>query len=257
MIAFLGIEAVRACNLKCNACLHFSNVVEDLMEYDLDQLDRDFHRLSELFQNICCVRVAGGEPLLSDKLPQMFSIIKKYFPDCMVELITNGLKLIDIDNSLLRAIHEYEVRVNVTLYPPTKKIFSKIEHFCEENNISLMAYGEDRSIFTKRLYPQGHNSEKEIYVKCDINRCNIMRYGRITHCPLEMHGDFINCKYGTKLPEDGGYHFYNSESTGQDIKAFLRQSSYSCRYCGLPQELKWEVKSKNASLEDWTVCRIL
>lgn len=256
MYPFLGVEAVRACNLKCNACLHFSNVVNNLEEYDLHQLDKDFKRLSELFTNICCVRIAGGEPLLTDQLPDMIKIIKRYFPDCMVELITNGLLLTKIKKELIDVLHEYEIRINITLYEPTKRIFGEIKEFCKNNNILYIAYGTDRDSFTRRLYLEGNGKKDQIYRQCDINRCNIMRYGRITHCPLEMHADFINQTYGTKLPENIGYQFYDKNASGEAIREYIRVASQSCEYCGVPEVIPWSIKHRTATIEDWMVNRV-
>lgn len=258
MYPFLGVEAVRACNLKCNACLHFSNVVEELGEYNLVQLDMDFERLSQLFTNICCVRVAGGEPLLAkpEHLANMIEIIKAHFPDCMVELITNGLLLTKIPKSLINIIKKYEVRINITLYEPTKKIFSKIEEFCKKYDISYIAYGTDRDSFTRRLYLQGNGMRDSIYRRCDINRCNIMRYGRITHCPLEMHADYINKHFETNLPENIGYNFYDSKANGEEIREYIRKASESCEYCGIPETIPWTVKSKGTTIKDWMVNRV-
>lgn len=256
MYPFLGVEAVRACNLKCNACLHFSNVVEELGEYDLEQLDNDFKRLSKLFTNICCVRIAGGEPLLAPHLSEMIKTVKKHFPDCMVELITNGLLLTQIGQELIETICKYEVRVNITLYEPTRKRFDDIKEFCRINNISYIAYGTDRDSFTRRLYVEGNGRRDEIYRKCDINRCNIMRYGRITHCPLEMHAEYINKRYGTSLPEKVGYMFYKEGASGEEIRNYIREASDSCEFCGVPEVIPWSIKHKTATIEDWMVNRV-
>ena len=256
MYPFLGVEAVRACNLKCNACMHFSNVVEELGEYDLGQLNSDFKRLSEIFTDICCIRIAGGEPLLSNNLPKMIRIVKKYFPNCMVELITNGLLLTKINKDLIEAICENEVRVNITLYEPTRKKYDEIEAFCRQNNIPYIAYGTNRDSFSRRLYLKENGKKTEIYNKCDMNRCNIMRYGRITHCALEMHADYINKRYGTQLPENEGYNFYSDDASGEAIRQYIRGASKSCEYCGTPEVIPWSVKHKTATIKDWMVNRV-
>ncbi len=83
--AFIIISVTSRCNLDCQGCWIGGNAAaQDLSPEALDNIITDFKRRGSRFFGIL-----GGEPLLYDKLPEIFA----KHPECYFQLFTNGTLL--------------------------------------------------------------------------------------------------------------------------------------------------------------------
>lgn len=58
---YLETHIINKCNLNCKGCSHFSNIVDDEdAPVDITVFEKDFARLSELFDHIFTIRLMGG-----------------------------------------------------------------------------------------------------------------------------------------------------------------------------------------------------
>ena len=72
---YLETHIINKCKLNCKGCSHFSNIVDDEdAPVDITVFEKDFARLSELFDHIFTIRLMGGEPFLN---PDMGKYIEK------------------------------------------------------------------------------------------------------------------------------------------------------------------------------------
>jgi molybdenum cofactor biosynthesis enzyme MoaA len=91
-LRYVEVHLVDHCNLNCGGCSHFSPIAREWFA-DVDQYEKDMHRLAELFRNVNTVRLMGGEPLLHPQIESFVTITRHYLPKADVRVVTNGLLL--------------------------------------------------------------------------------------------------------------------------------------------------------------------
>lgn len=76
---FFDIEVTEHCNLNCKSCGSFAPLADE--EYiDIDELDRDLRRLSELSDGeVHHINILGGEPLLHPEIARIVEMVRHYF----------------------------------------------------------------------------------------------------------------------------------------------------------------------------------
>ncbi|WP_300759362.1 radical SAM protein [uncultured Brachyspira sp.] len=92
-INFVEIHLAEHCNLNCYSCNHFSQLAAEEY-YDIDIFENDIRRLYELTNGLINrFQLMGGEPLLNKNCKDYFYIVRKYFKNSLIWLITNGILL--------------------------------------------------------------------------------------------------------------------------------------------------------------------
>tara|TARA_R100000008_G_scaffold84430_2_gene71803 strand:+ start:16678 stop:17445 length:768 start_codon:yes stop_codon:yes gene_type:complete len=97
ILNYIEIHSVDHCTLSCNYCSHDAENA-DVKSYSAEDYDRWFDKLTKkgiLFDNIS---IAGGEPLINKKLPELISMSRRY-TNQRVATMTNGWWL-SSDNSV-------------------------------------------------------------------------------------------------------------------------------------------------------------
>ena len=118
-LLYLETHVADICNLKCRGCMHFSNIAIHPNYPDLQEFERDFSRLSELFSNIFIIRLMGGEPLLNPKLHDYIKVVRQYFPAAELRIVTNGLLIPKQPDDLWEVMRECHAAMDISPYPPT------------------------------------------------------------------------------------------------------------------------------------------
>lgn len=255
------INLVDHCNLSCQMCDHFSQL-SDPWFVDMNQFKCDMERMGELFEHeIGAVTLLGGEPTLHDSLIDCIKITREQFPNAMIIILTNGVKLLELETSpkgnLWEVCRECNVHITITVYP-IKLDYQKIEDKAKEYGISLVMssniHGEELTrkpkISDKHTMNLKGEIEKFYCVNClYFNKFNVLKNGRLYMCPIAAHIDIFNkCfKQNLELDELDSLDIYKIQSW-KEISEFSANYVPFCKYCDLKHwghHSQWKVSSKN------------
>ena len=119
------------CNLNCSACMFGTNTNKIPKQvYDLDQFNKDIAYLSQFKDVICEFNFLGGEPTLNKDLVTYLNIVHNTFPSAKLNLITNGIKLVN-NTELLNIIKKLNITVLLSIYSKTIKLCFKLNALFE------------------------------------------------------------------------------------------------------------------------------
>lgn len=105
---------------------------------DKEQYVTDVKRLGELFWTVGSMRIQGGEPLMATEiLPELMQVTRETFPYADMALISNGLLIPKTNPKLFEAMRKYHFYFWLSGYPPTYKIYDKIQAICNAENIPV------------------------------------------------------------------------------------------------------------------------
>ena len=255
ILNYIELDAIRTCNLNCRGCFHFSNLETAPQIYTREALEKDFHRLSMLFESVRLIRVMGGEPLLNPHLTDLLAVINGFFPKTRLAVVSNGLLVSKISDELAEFMGG-RVEFNISPYEVTMPLMDDIRRFCRDKGIKVITEANDRDSFLKRIALDKRSREMtdDYFRCCTMKGCTTLCKGRFYHCALEAYISTFNQKYGTEFPEDTGISIYEVK-TGQEIIDYLSRPSALCRYCVEPVAVDWKVgkNKQDALLSDWIV----
>lgn len=258
----LGFEISLAdhCNLSCQMCDHFSQLSEESFA-DVAIFERDIKRMGELFGHQCGpITLLGGEPTLHKDLIKCIKIVRKEFPDAVLGILTNGVLLLEWENSpngnLWEACKEYDVRIEVTVYP-IKLDFEAIEAKAKEYDVDLIMssniHAEELSMIKKISDKHTMDLKGEVpklyFINClYFNKFNVLKDGRLYMCPIAAHIDILNNRFNTdfELREEDSLDIFAINSW-EDIANWTTNYIPFCRYCDLKNwnpHSEWKASSK-------------
>ncbi|PZT47185.1 hypothetical protein B6S12_10405 [Helicobacter valdiviensis] len=140
---FIAIHLAEHCNLNCFSCDNFSQLANEGY-CDIEVFENDIKRLYEISKgNIEQFRLSGGEPLLNKNCKDYFYILRKYFKNSSIWLLTNGILLLKQDAAFWKACKENGVSIRPTKYP-IKLDWDKIKSKCIEFGIELQFFNNEK-----------------------------------------------------------------------------------------------------------------
>lgn len=138
---FFDIEVTEHCNLNCKSCGSFAPLADE--EYiDIDELDRDLRRLSELSDGeVHHINILGGEPLLHPEITRIVEMVRHYFAYGNIYLVTNGVLLNRMDESFWKACKYCNIVIAPTQYP-VKLDYEEIKNNVIAHGIQYQSFGQ-------------------------------------------------------------------------------------------------------------------
>ena len=242
------------CNLKCKRCANFSNLVPRYNYMDLNEFESYLIQLRKKFRYIFRIQLLGGEPLLNHQVELYVFLIRKYFPETRIDIVTNGLLILNIDQKLIEAMVSCGAFFFISQYEPTRLQLDRIVNFLEEKGINY-EITEPISQFEKQMTFQEQDGKKAFakrYQKGDC-RCFTVKSGRMG-CTfvlnLYANREYFNMNVGVKELEDSTIDIMNDNVDGYDIIKVLKRPTPICKFCnpeieyavwetGQPQKADW------------------
>lgn len=130
------IHLAESCNLNCFSCNHFSQLAPNEMP-DIQSYEKEIKRLSEITNGLVGrFHLMGGEPLLNPNCKDFFAITRKYFPNSVIWLVTNGILLPKQETSFWESCKNNRIEIHPTKYP-IKVDWNLIKAKCESYGIPL------------------------------------------------------------------------------------------------------------------------
>jgi MoaA/NifB/PqqE/SkfB family radical SAM enzyme len=241
------------CNISCQMCDHYSQLSEECF-VDMDIFERDMRRMGELFDHdIACISLVGGEPTLHPDLIKCMQITRREFPYAELIVLTNGLLLLDLENSphgnFWQACKEYNFNITVTLYA-LKFDYMALVYKAEEygvtlamsSNIHANELTEIVKISDKHVFDLSGEAGKGYYLTCCyFNKFNVLKDGRYYMCPVSAHIGIFNKAFGQnlELTEADSLDIFKV----QDWREFAKFAANYVPFCGHCDLKNWRAHS--------------
>ena len=258
-LARFELNILDHCNLRCKGCDHFAAIARERF-VSVDNITSDLARMSEVFDgDVGRIEVLGGEPLLHPQLGQILTETRKCFPQTLIQLVTNGILLLQQEQAFWDTCRENRVVIIVTKYPIDVD-YGAIVEMAKNKNVVVEYYGDTgtnkKTSWKVPLDLSGSQDPRRSFINCSFANNNVMLMeGRIYTCTVAPNIHIFNEVYGTAIPvTDADYVDIYKAGGRSEILDFLSKPKPLCGYCCVGRRsygLRWERSSREMS--EWTV----
>jgi hypothetical protein len=192
----------------------------------------DISRVLESIDKIGCVRILGGEPILSPALHAILCLLVESEKVDNIVIVTNGTLMLD-ENLINIMRNTRKIKVSISDYGDVSRNIGNLEKQLSQNGVKY----EERKVEwrEKRLIPPnglGDKALKEYFSVCP-NKFFSLLNGRIYICPKAAHADdlgLVMCNDVTEFVElrKG---LSRNDIRRQIIKLIEKDYVGTCRYC--------------------------
>lgn len=246
---WIEVNLVDHCNLNCQMCDHFSQLVANPYFLDVKVFEKDMKRLAELCGNhIGIIKLQGGEPTLHPNIISFIEITRSLFPKCTIYLFTNGLLLNKLDHDFWQACKDNDVTLQLTTYPININV-QAIEEKASKYGVKLQVFAE----VANRLKGEKHSTkhpfdikgkrEKYEFICCyHLNETITLRHGKLFTCSIRPYSNYFNDAFNQNLilSEEDGIDIHMAKSY-EKIAEFVAKRIPFCDYCDI----------KNRNVKKW------
>jgi MoaA/NifB/PqqE/SkfB family radical SAM enzyme len=243
------------CNLNCKGCAACSPLAAEWY-LDTEVYEKDCGRLSELSGGSAeYIDLLGGEPLLHPEIIKIIEITRKNFT-CVVNIITNGLKLATMDGEFWAVCKKNDINIVISGYP-IKIDYEKIRLNSAKYSVpvEIRGFAKKLTIWNKFPYDlQGKQNEYNNFLSClSSNFCIVLKNGKIATCGQVFAARHFN-EYFNKNMEIADKNFIDiyKASSLDEILEFVSHPIPFCRYCAvkkIKRGIKWETSKKE--ITEW------
>lgn len=176
--------------------------------------------------------------------------IRDILPTTNIGIVTNGLLLLQVPDTLLECVREQRVKIIISEYEPTHTRIDEIVARLEKFHLLYERRTLDKkTLFNKPLTLSSHTKHK---LKCISDGCVNIYNGKICRCPQLMYVERFNEEYQQHLPTEGIMDLTTCGS-GRELLAKLRQPVPLCQHC-IENSISWQRCQGKPRLEDFAVC---
>ena len=254
------VDLTDHCNLNCKGCSLFAPLSKKSF-LDLDELDKDYDRIAELFNggdDVKKILLLGGEPLLHPEIRKSMEITRSHFNKAEIDVVTNGILLCSEPEAFWTSCHDNDITITPTWYPINVD-YDKAEKIAKDHDVKYHFYNNSaaggRTLIHAPLDINGTQNAEDNYLSCLTgNECIELRNHRFWTCSVPTHYFIFDKYFDKKIPlnPDDGIDIYKAKNQ-QEIRDFLAKPRSFCRYCK-PKEWTydnpWETSKKK--IEEWT-----
>lgn len=255
----LAIHLTTHCNLNCQNCDTYAPIAKK-DEQDLEELDRDLKRLSEIMtpDRIHTLHLSGGEPTMHSRIEEIPALVRKYLPRTYIYFITNGTLLMKLSDDFYKSCHDNFINFEVTRYP-IKYDYDKAYEYVKERGVQIINYNDHEPVKTSWHFPvnlDGSGDAVRHFAICGrANYCHVLYEHRLYTCSAIPRIRIFNEYFNTNVPisDFDGIDIYGDYS-GDQILEFLAHPVPFCRFCYHEKYTfgqKWGISKKDIS--EWTV----
>lgn len=240
-LRYLEYPIAYHCNLNCKGCSHFSPLVEKEFT-EFEKFEKDFIKLEEFIPHIGVIRILGGEPLLNSEVDRYIRLTRRLYKYSNIVLVTNGILVKNMPDSLLDCIKENDVSVEISVYPPLHKTIDSILAFLQKNNIKITMGNSCEFMPT-------FSAKRSRYPYMNLERtCRYYYFadGYLSACMLMHDIKFYNEYFNENLSgEDGLINVYDKDMTQELMMKKLRTPLELCDHCAMYKHMASDLSFLN------------
>ena len=242
------------CGCGCFGCSVFSQHA-DAKFYDIKEFEKEVKHLAKLTDGLIGhFELQGGEPLLHPQINEFLVILRKYFPESGIWIITNGILLPKQKDDFWETCRDNKVEIHPTKYP-IKIDWQKVSQKCQTYGIPLIFYGgsEIQKVSWKfNLEPKGNLNPFNSFVGCLMaNVCTSVKEGKLYACGIPANIHIFNKKFNQNLKVSKlDYLDLYKVKDYAEILHFVAKPLPFCRYCDVAkwyQGREWQASKKDIS----------
>lgn len=248
--SYIDIHITDHCNLNCKYCAHFSPVsdVFELKKNDLEETYKKLKPIYDIFFN--SIHLLGGEPTLHRHLIDILLLTRKYFPETEIQLITNGLKLLKMENDFWETCRQNAITLYISKYNITFN-YNQVIDICRKYNVKYIIENTRSEFIHHKLEKTGNQNPLTSYSHCKFGgSCLQLRHNRIYPCPQSAYIDILNKKFNSNC-KHSKFDFIPLDKLHYRIQmiAFILFPKPFCKYCNTKDEYfaPWEQSNSNES----------
>lgn len=212
----MGLLPTTRCNLRCKACLNFTNYIKKFTACSFEVLKKEVDLFFSCVDYIGLLLLSGGEPFLYPNIAELICYINENYRNKIyfLELVTNGT--VTPHEEIIKAIQRADIRVTVDDY---REALSEYKDMIEKN-MALLAESCGEKIVTRKyadwisLYPHKAEAMKETDLVSKFELC---------HVPWQEYrdGKLFCCNYAS-FAAKAGITEENDISETYDLRAFSK-----------------------------------
>ena len=201
--------------------------------------------------NIKRFKLLGGEPLLHPELHRFIEYSRKVFPRAPISIITNGFLIPKMNDVTIKAIKNTGTVIEISVYPPMKNQFVRIENFLQLNGIPYKIF-RDGDKFGAYINAKGDSPKMRAMMQCYAQVCHSMKNGQLYKCTTAMNIHVLNKKFNVDFPSDSlKMSDIPKENAGEIITKYLLDTVDMCRFCTKFKYYDWQPTRNDAVIDDW------
>lgn len=249
---------VEHCNLSCAGCTHFSSIAEEEF-LDIEEFSKDINRLSYLTGGKTrFINLLGGEPLLHPNIDKFMLVTRKAFPNTTIRVVTNGIKLLEMNELFWQSCRDNNIIIGVTQYPINIDYESRFQKIISEN-VEFESFSGDNyprdEMWRLSLDKSGNSRPLENFIRCPrANACIFVLHGRVYNCATMANINHFNkCFNENYVISDEDYVDIYEVQNADEMFSKLCNPKPFCRFCNIDNRkygVKWERTSRN--IFEWT-----
>lgn len=226
---YLEHHIVDHCNLKCAGCSHFSCLAEPWFE-DIQDFTRDFDVLAQKTnQNVGCIRLMGGEPLLHPNYKEFLIIARQLFPYSNIQIVTNGILLPKYHDELVSICNNNNIQICISNYGLNINLNELLKDF------KYKRIDDKNHLYNISFNLQGCFDIIDSFNNCDlhINHWYYFQYGRFYPCCIAANLHYFEQYFNIEMCdwdlEEVSISMHNNSIL--EIEQFLNKSIPLCKFC--------------------------
>ena len=252
IIHHLEANLADGCNLNCRGCLHFSNLYrKDEIPDSNELLDSiaEIAKHCEIFQ----FRVLGGEPLLNPDLEEFLIKLRKILPNADLAVISNGILIPKMPESLFKTMKENYIGFNLTLYSPTLKMKDRIYEVLDKSGVAYGSHEAKTDKFEKFLCLEPNDIDLKPYEVCEPRGILVVKEKCLYRCPVEAYIDKYYERFNIDLKAPDGINIFEFKGDWNRlvVDLYLRPRSL-CNFCSTESSF-YEWSNGKPEKDDWLV----
>lgn len=249
---FIDIHVVEHCNLNCKCCAHYSPIAKK--EYiDTDKLEEMYLSLKPYFSKYFnSIHLLGGEPLLHPNIIDIIKLTREYFPKTEIQIITNGIKLLLLDDDFFDICSKYKIKFYISKYP-IKVDYNKIEKKLSKFKIKYYITDEIKNFVNYSLDLSGKQDCNYSYNKCKYaGKCIQLKDNKIYPCFQIAYIEHFNHYFNENLMvNEGDYLDIRKPIKMDEFIKFIHSSKPFCKYCNIKNIKNVNWKRSKKSKREW------
>ena len=248
----MDVHIAEHCNLNCIGCSHYSPLAKPAF-CNLEVLEKNLQHLCLFRDSFGAINLLGGEPLLNPDVAESFRIVRRYFPDVELKLVTNGTLLSKMSDTFWSACKKYDVVISITVYPISVD-YIQLQIMCQKHGVKYRIHGDKpQSGFHRWLLRESGKGHRDSCYGCGHARCLQLVGSKLFTCPTIAYVKDLNDAFGCKfLYKKGDFMEVEKIKSSWQLRLFCVRSKPFSRYCYLNNErIEW-APSKHKK-EEWVL----